>query len=96
MTADIVRFFALQRHIFGICPRSGEFFRLSDCRIFVKRKPALDWMEEIRSETRKFETAEAGLDAKEEELRDEARDRGRRRAKCLGQNKCSNLVRDLL
>lgn len=83
MTADIVRFFALQRHIFGICPRSGEFFRLSDCRIFPKRRPALDWMEEIRSETRKFERAEARLDAKEGELRDEARDKGRRRAKLI-------------
>lgn len=81
MKADMLRFFTVQRCIFGICPRSGQFFRLSDCRMFVKEKPASDWMEALRLQEYKLDKAETRLDAKEEELREKAREKGRRLAR---------------
>lgn len=81
MKADILKFFTVQRHIFGICPRSGHFFRLSDCRIFLKEKPALDWMEKLHLQGQKLDEAEIRLDTKEEELRERAREKGRRLAR---------------
>lgn len=81
MKADILRFFTVQRRIFGICPRSGQFFRLSDCRIFLKEKPALDWMEKLHLQGQKLGEAERRLDAKEEELREKAREKGRQLAR---------------
>ncbi len=81
MNADIIKFFTAQRHIFGICPRSGGFFRLSDCRIFLKEKPALDWMEKLHLQGRKLDEAEVKLDTREEELRERAREKGRQLAR---------------
>jgi len=80
MKPDILKFFTMQRQIFGICPESDEFFRLSDCRIFLKKKPVPDWMDKITQETLRLEMAEERLDEKEEDLREKAREKGRRRA----------------
>lgn len=81
MNVDIIKFFTAQRHIFGICPRSGRFFRLSDCRIFLKEKPALDWMEKLHLQVQKLDEAEIRLDAKKEGLRERAREKGRQLAR---------------
>ena len=80
MKPDIARFFTLQRRIFGICPKCGNFFRLSDCRIFLKRKPALDWMDQIDLENGKLADIEQRLEDEEEQLREKEREKGRRRA----------------
>jgi hypothetical protein len=51
MKPDIVSFFALQRRIFGLCPSRHNFFRLSDCKICLKRNPAPDWLDNIERES---------------------------------------------
>jgi hypothetical protein len=35
---QLLKFFQLQRQIFGVCPHTGNVFRLSDCHIYVKEK----------------------------------------------------------
>lgn len=80
MSADVVQFFRLQRHIFGVCPHSGQVFRLSDCRVYLKTKPARDWLDRIEDEAARLDKAEERLDAREEDLREQARERGRQQA----------------
>ncbi len=80
MIPDILKFFALHRQIFGICPRCGDFFRLSDCSIFLKRRPSLDWMDKINLKYERLDKVEEKLQEKEEELREKAREKGRQRA----------------
>jgi predicted Holliday junction resolvase-like endonuclease len=77
MNPDILKFFRLQRQIFGICPNSGEFFRLSDARIYLKSKPPKDWLEKIEDENSRLERREDSLESREGLLRDRARQRGR-------------------
>lgn len=78
--SDILRFFGLQRQIFGICPRSRAFFRLSDCRIFRRQRPVPDWLEMLEKSATRLDRDEQALDEREEELRESARARGRRQA----------------
>jgi predicted Holliday junction resolvase-like endonuclease len=77
MKNDILRFFAIQRNIFGVCPRSGELFRLSDCKIFLRTRPKSDWMDEIDAEIDRLEAAEERLSRREDALREKARAVGR-------------------
>jgi len=80
MKPEILTFFNLHRQIFGICPQCSDFFRLSDCRIFLKEKPTLDWLEKIGQEHRRLDKFKQGIDDKEESLRERAREKGRRLA----------------
>ena len=80
MTGDMVKFFALQRQIFGICPHSGELFRLSDCKVYLKAKPSRDWMDGLGDEAKRLDAVEERLDSREESLREAAREKGRRLA----------------
>jgi predicted Holliday junction resolvase-like endonuclease len=80
MKSDALNFFNVQRQIFGICPRSGEFFRLSDCRIFPKKRPPPDWLEGLRKTADQLDRAEVRLGEKQEALREIARKKGRRQA----------------
>ena len=50
MKEEILKFFNVQRQIFGICPRCREFIRLSDCRVFLRTKPRTDWMDTLDAE----------------------------------------------
>jgi len=81
MRSEITTFFDLHRQIFGICPGCSEFFRLSDCRVYLKKKPKLDWLDEIGKEETRLENAEQRLDDREESLRERARAIGRRLAR---------------
>jgi len=78
--SDILRFFGLQRQIFGICPHSGMFFRLSDCRIFRRARSTPDWLDELTRLRGGLDQAELALDDREEEIRERARKKGRRQA----------------
>jgi predicted Holliday junction resolvase-like endonuclease len=80
MKTDITKFFELQRQIFGICPKCTEFFRLSDCKIFLKKKPIPDWKDKIDQENLRLEKLMERLEEKEEEIREKARDKGRKLA----------------
>ncbi|MBM3714105.1 MAG: hypothetical protein FJW56_11855 [Actinobacteria bacterium] len=77
MKKDILKFFSAQRNIFGICPHSGEFFRLSDCKIFLKGKPKADWMDQLDLDNEKLDKLEEKIAEMEAELREIARKKGR-------------------
>lgn len=80
MSDSMIRFFDVQRRIFGICPKCNNFFRLSDSKIFLKKKPVLDWMDEIELEGQKLDTREQEILEKKKELQKEASEKGRRLA----------------
>ncbi len=77
---DLFKFFSLQRQIFGVCPNTGKVFRLSDCNIYLKKKPEHDWMRRLDIEYDKTEKAEQKLDEKEEQIREKAKEKGRKEA----------------
>ena len=81
MIDDIVRFFAIQRNIFGLCPCCGEIFRLSDCRVYLRTKPQRDWMDILESKDNRLNRKEEKIDEIEEALREKARASGRRMAR---------------
>lgn len=81
MSSNIVRFFAVQRSIFGLCPCCGELFRLSDSRVFLKTRPKKDWMDILRARDARLDGVEEQIDDAEEALREKARIVGRRSAR---------------
>ena len=80
MESDVVKFFALQRQIFGICPKCEDFFRLSDCRIYLRKKPVLDWKDKITLEEDRLDRLEENLEEKKKDLQEKARETGRKLA----------------
>src|SRR3974390_2095938 len=80
MKSEMVKFFSLQRQIFGVCPKCEDFFRLSDCNIFLKRKPVPDWMDKISEEEDRLTGLEEKLKEKKGELQEKAREKGRKLA----------------
>jgi len=83
MKRDLIAFYRVQRNIFGICPRSGQIFRLSDCKVFLKAKPKRDWKDELDHESDLFDRAEERLSEREEKWREAARRKGREQARKL-------------
>lgn len=77
MKSDMLKFFTLQRQLFGICPSCGDFFRLSDCKVFVKKKPVSDWMDGLDLKKEKLDQLTEKLNEKEEGLREKTREKGR-------------------
>jgi predicted Holliday junction resolvase-like endonuclease len=77
MKADLIAFYRIQRNIFGVCPRSGTIFRLSDCKVYLRTEPTRDWMDEIERESERLDRLEGRLDECEEGLREVARKKGR-------------------
>ena len=80
MKSDIVKFFGLQRQIFGVCPKCEDLFRLSDCKIFIKKKPVADWMDKITLEENRLDRLEEKLEEKKTDLQEKAREAGRKLA----------------
>lgn len=80
MNPDILKFFKLQRQIFGICPSSNKFFRLSDAHIYIKASPNKDWLEKVVDENERLDRRESSLAERENVLRNLARQRGRKLA----------------
>jgi predicted Holliday junction resolvase-like endonuclease len=80
MKSDIIKFFSAQRQIFGICPHSGQFFRLSDCRLYTRRRPTRDWMDDLEAEDERIDRYEEKIYEEEEVVREASREKGRRRA----------------
>jgi predicted Holliday junction resolvase-like endonuclease len=77
---QLIQFFQLQRQIFGVCPHSGNVFRLSDCQIYIKKKPEPDWLQQIEAKQERINRASENLDEKEDEIREKAREAGRKEA----------------
>ena len=80
MKNDMIKFFRIQRQIFGICPNSGEFFRLSDCRISGDEKPSQDWMDTLQLSKKRIDKQEDNLNNKESEMRAVATAEGKKLA----------------
>lgn len=80
MKQELVGFYRVQRNIFGICPKSGEIFRLSDCKVFLRTRPKHDWKDELDRESGRLDRVEERLDEREELLREAARKKGREQA----------------
>ena len=80
MKNEIEKFYALHRRIFGVCPCCNELFRLSDAKVFAKKKPEPDWMDGIQAAEAKLERAEEKLEEKRGELVEKARVEGRKEA----------------
>jgi predicted Holliday junction resolvase-like endonuclease len=80
MMDRVLRFFAAQRQIFGLCPRCQDLFRLSDCRIYSARKPTGDWMDDLVRAEEAVERQEERFYEKKNEIAEVGRKRGRIRA----------------
>ena len=82
MSNEIINFFEIERQIFGICPnpKCGEFFRLSECKIFLKGEKAKDWLDQLQKQQEKIDRAEEKLEEKRREIMEAAREKGRKQA----------------
>ena len=77
MKSDILAFFELQRRIFFICPECDEIVRLSDCRLYLRKKPKEDWLDAIDREIKQLDAMEEKIEEKRSELKQAASARGR-------------------
>ena len=80
MQKQIIDFYSSLRQIFFACPCCDEIHRLSDCKIYQKAKPDIDWKEKIDKEIERLETLEMKLQEKIEATKEAARLVGRRAA----------------
>ena len=48
MNSELIKFFSVQRQIFGVCSCCGDIFRLSDAKVYLKEKPQPDWMDKLQ------------------------------------------------
>jgi len=81
MKNDLLYYFTLQRSIFGICPCCGELFRLSDARVFIRTRPARDWLDRLDAESARLDLVEERLEEQKEALSEKARVRARLQAR---------------
>ena len=80
MKSELVKFFAIQRQIFGVCTCCGMIFRLSDANVYIKKKPALDWMDKFDRSTVRLDKAEEKIASEKAEIVKEAQEKGRKAA----------------
>ena len=80
MQKEIFQFYSALRQIFIVCPCCEEIHRLSDCKIYQKTKPAVDWKEEVENEIKRLEALEEKLQVKIEAAKVGARLAGRKTA----------------
>ncbi|MFH1620032.1 MAG: Holliday junction resolvase-like protein [bacterium] len=81
MNKDLLEFFNIQNKIFGVCPVSGQLFRLSDCKIFLKKRPEADWMDKLDREAARLDEAQVRLDERESVMREKGRKQALKRVK---------------
>ena len=80
MSNELIKFFSIQRQIFGVCSCCGEIFRLSDANVYLKKKPTPDWMDKLDASEKRIDKAEDKVDHEEKEVRETAREKGRKQA----------------
>ena len=73
-----IDFYRTQRNVFGICPRCGELFRLSDIKISYGRKFALDWYDRLLKKDENTAEKEEELEERLRSIREKAVDRARK------------------
>lgn len=75
---EMISFFQYQREVFGICSCCGEFFRLSDCKLYTEGKKSSDWLDKIRKEEKMLDALQEQIDADLEFYKEQAREKGRK------------------
>src|SRR5688572_19431564 len=80
MQNEVLKFYSSLRLIFAICPQCNEIHRLSDCKIYQRTKPTVDWKEKIDKEIEQLDAMEVKLQEKIDIARIIAREAGRRSA----------------
>ena len=73
MQKEVFNFYASLRQIFGVCPSCDEIFRVSDCKLYQKKKPLTDWKEKVDKEIARLDDLEVIIEDKIEHARDAAR-----------------------
>jgi predicted Holliday junction resolvase-like endonuclease len=77
---DILVFFEYQRQIFGICPCCGDFFRLSDTKIYKDERKSSDWLDKLGKDEQKLNLMEDKIDEDMEFYKEQSREKGRKLA----------------
>lgn len=80
MQKEVLDFYSTLRHVFGVCPYCSEIFRISDCKLFQRKKPEIDWKEKIDNEIKRLDLLEEKLNEKIMATREAARIVGRKSA----------------
>ena len=80
---QMLLFFQYQRQIFGICPCCGDFFRLSDCKIYKEDKAPTDWLDKLAKEDRRLDAKELVIEEKLELLKLASKEKARKEANKL-------------
>ena len=70
-------FFQYQRQIFGICTCCGEFFRLSDCKLYQDAKAPTDWLDKLEKEEKRIDLLEEKINEEMDLMKQQAREKGR-------------------
>lgn len=70
---NLLDVFDQQKRIYGICPCCGEPFRLSDTTLYTKTAPPKTVFEKMDDERARLDRQAERFDAREEEIREEAR-----------------------
>lgn len=81
MKREILRFFDVQRSIFGVCPCCNRFFRLSDCRVYGGRSPGRTWLDRLEALESRLDRREETVEEQVQERRGRARELARRDAR---------------
>lgn len=80
MQKEVIEFYTTLRQIFGVCPSCEEIFRVSDCKLYQKKKPAVDWKEKVDNDISRLEILQEKLEEKIELAKEAAREVGRKQA----------------
>lgn len=80
MQKEVLEFYSSLRQIFTVCPCCEEIHRLSDCKLYQRTKPPVDWKEKLDKEIDRLERMEEKLQEKIEAARILAREAGRKSA----------------
>ncbi len=80
MKHEVLNFYSSLRQIFGVCPYCVNIIRISDCKLYQKQKPVVDWKEKVDSEIERLEIVEEKLLEKIASAKQSARDAGKKNA----------------
>lgn len=83
MLQQVIKFYDALRNIFGICPLCNELFRVSDGKLYKKKKPNIDWKEQLDHEIDHLDALEVKILEKIAKGREAARISGRSTAQRL-------------
>ena len=63
MKSELIKFFALQRQMFGVCTCCGEIFRLSNANVYIKKKPEPDLMNKLYQSNGRLDKTEEKINS---------------------------------